>query len=96
MRQPISPKLRPVWNAFPGLTWGFCRTGRICSGYFKVSGTGTPIRWKASRWALVGLGERRDGDLGAGVPDLVAGQGGQVLDQPAEAAVGAACRVALV
>ena len=25
------------------------------------------------------FGEHRDGDLGAGVPDLVAGQGGQVL-----------------
>jgi hypothetical protein len=34
------------------------------------------------------LGEHRDGDLGAGVPDLVAGQRGQVLDQAAEAAVG--------
>jgi len=27
------------------------------------------------------LGERRDGDLGSGVPDLVAGQGGQALRQ---------------
>jgi hypothetical protein len=29
------------------------------------------------------LGEHLDGDLGAGVPELVAGQGGQVLDQAA-------------
>ena len=34
------------------------------------------------------LGEDRDGDLGAGEPDLVAGQGGQVLQQGAEAAAG--------
>src|SRR5580704_14460991 len=41
------------------------------------------------------LGEHRDGDLGAGVPDLVAGQGGQVLEQAAEAAVGLPGRVVL-
>ena len=42
-----------------------------------------------------GLGEHRHGDGGAGEADLVAGQGGQVLEQAAEAAVGAACRVVL-
>jgi hypothetical protein len=41
------------------------------------------------------LGEHRDGDLGAGVPDLVAGQGGQVLQQTVEAAVGLPGRVVL-
>ena len=41
------------------------------------------------------LGEHRDGDLGAGEPDLVAGQGGQVLQQAAEAAVGLPGRVVL-
>ena len=34
------------------------------------------------------LGEHRDGDPGSGEPDLVAGQGGQVLQQAAEAPVG--------
>ena len=43
-----------------------------------------------------GLGEHGHGGPGAGKPDLVAGQGGQVLDQAAEAAVGAAGRVVLV
>ncbi len=32
--------------------------------------------------------KHRDGDLGSGEPDLVARQGGQVLQQAAEAAVG--------
>ena len=41
------------------------------------------------------LGEHRDGDLGAGEPDLVAGQGGQVLQQAAEAAVRLPGRVVL-
>src|SRR5277367_194651 len=41
------------------------------------------------------LGEHRDGDLGSGVPDLVAGQGGEVLQQAAEAAVGLPGRVVL-
>src|SRR5579871_2350521 len=41
------------------------------------------------------LGEHRDGDLGSGVADLVAGEGGQVLDQAAEAAVGLPGRVVL-
>ena len=43
-----------------------------------------------------GLGQYRYLGAGAGEPDLVAGQGGQVLQQIAEAAVGAAGRVALV
>src|SRR5207302_10389619 len=43
----------------------------------------------------VRLGEHRGGDLGAGEPYLVAGQGGQVVQQAAEAAVGAAGRVVL-
>jgi hypothetical protein len=42
-----------------------------------------------------GLGEHRDGGLGAGEADLVAGQDGQVPEQVAEAAVGAADRIAL-
>jgi hypothetical protein len=42
-----------------------------------------------------GLGQHRHGGAGAGEPDLVAGQGGQVLEQAAEAVVGAAGRVVL-
>ena len=38
----------------------------------------------------------RHGELGSGVPDLVAGQGGQVVQQAAEAAVGPPGRVVLV
>ena len=42
------------------------------------------------------LGEHRDGGLGAGKPDLAAGQGGQVVQQAAEAVVGLPGWVALV
>jgi hypothetical protein len=42
------------------------------------------------------LGEHGDGDRGSGVPDLVAGQGGQVREQAAEAVVGLPGRVVLV
>ena len=41
------------------------------------------------------LGEHRHGDGSAGEPDLVAGQGGEVLEQAAEAAVGTAGCIAL-
>ena len=43
-----------------------------------------------------GLGEHRDLGAGAAEADLVAGQGGQVLQQAAEAAVGLPGRVVLV
>ena len=43
-----------------------------------------------------GLGQHRHLGAGAGEPDLVAGQGGQVAEQAAEAAVGAAGRIVLV
>ncbi len=42
------------------------------------------------------LGEHGDGGLGSGEPDLVTGQGGQVLQQAAEAAVGLPCRIVLI
>ena len=43
-----------------------------------------------------GLGEHRDLGGGAGEPDLVAGQGGQVLEQATDAAVGLPGRAVLV
>ena len=48
--------------------------------------------------ALVGcgFGEHGHGGVGAGEADLVAGEGGQVVEQAAEAAVGVAELVALV
>ena len=54
------------------------------------------MRSKACRWVLVGSASIGTVTAGAGEPDLVAGQGGQVLEQAAEAAVGAAGRVVLV
>ena len=41
------------------------------------------------------LGEHWDGGGGSGEADLVAGQGGQVVQQAAEAAIGAARRIVL-
>ena len=50
---------------------------------------------KASGWMLVGSVSTGSGGVGAGEPDLVAGQGRQVLQQAAEAAVGPPGRVVL-
>ena len=52
--QPAKPKLRPVRQAIPGLTWCFAGSAEWRSGYFKVSGIGAPRSSKACRWALVG------------------------------------------
>ena len=66
------------------------------SGYLlQVRGIGTPMRSKACRWVLVGSGEHRDGGGGSGEADLVTGQGGQVAERAAEAAVGLPSRAAL-
>jgi hypothetical protein len=53
-RMSIRPKLRPVRWVTLGLNWCFSGLAGCCSGYFKVSGIGTPRSSKASRWALVG------------------------------------------
>ena len=48
------PKLRPIRQAFPGLTWRFAGSAGWRSGYVKVSGIGAPMSSKACRWVLVG------------------------------------------
>ena len=60
----------------------------MCSDYFKVSGIAAPRRWKACRWVLVGSVSIGMVTWVPVVPDLVAGQGGQVLEQASEAVVG--------
>jgi hypothetical protein len=60
-----------------------------------VSGIAAPSRLKASRWALVGSASIGTVARVPGEPDLVASEGGQVLEQAAEAAVGAAGLVML-
>ena len=76
----LNPKLRPIRQVIPGLTWCFAGSAGLRSGYL--------LQGERDRGAeeLEGLplgagrfGEHRDGDIGAGVPDLVAGQGGQVF-----------------
>lgn len=57
------------------------------SGYFELGGIGAKRRWKASRWTAR-LGEHRHGGSAAAEPDLVTDQGGQVIDQAAEAVAG--------
>jgi len=53
-RALAKPKLRLIRQAIWILTCGFAGLAGWRSGYFKVSGTGTPRRRKASRWALLG------------------------------------------
>ena len=48
------PKLRLILWSIPCLTWCFAGSAGWHSGYFKVSGIGAPMSWKACRWALVG------------------------------------------
>ena len=50
----LSPKLRLIRQAIPGLTWDFTAVAGRRSGYFKVSGIGAPMSSKACRWVLVG------------------------------------------
>ena len=50
-----NPKLVWVWLEIPALP-GLLPCEEVCSGYFKVAGIGTPMRLKASRWALAGSG----------------------------------------
>jgi hypothetical protein len=57
---------------------------------------GAPMRSNASRWALVGSASMGMVAGGAGEVDLVAGEGGQVGQEAAEAAVGPAVLVVLV
>ena len=90
------PKLRPIRQAISGLTWCFCRIGRVAFWLLQGERDRGADELEGLPLGAGRLGEHRDGDLGAGVPDLVAGQGGQVLQQAAEAAVGLPGRVVLV
>ena len=56
---------------------------------------GAPMRSKAWRWVLVGSASMGHGGDGSGEFDVVAGQGGQVVQQAAEAVVAAPVLVAL-
>ena len=73
----------------------FCRAGRVVFWLLQGQRDGGAEEAEGLALGGGGLGEHRDGDLGSGEPDLVAGQGGQVLQQAAEAAVGPPGRVAL-
>jgi hypothetical protein len=92
----IKPKLRPIRQAISGLSWAFTGFGRMA--FWLLQGERNRGAEEAERLALGAgrFGEHRDGDLGAGVADLVAGQGGQVLEQAAEAVVGLPGRIVLV
>ena len=73
---------------------GFCGLARMAGVYVRVGGMGAPIKSNARRWLGVGGGEFVDG-LPADA-DGVAGEGGQVVEQVAAAAVGASGLVVLV
>jgi hypothetical protein len=74
----------------------FCRAGLVA--FWLLHGERDRGAEEAEGFPLAAgrLGEHRHGGLGAGEPDLVAGQGGQVLQQAAEAVIGLPGLVVLV
>ena len=93
---PVRPKLRLVRQAVPALTWCFVVLGQVLFWLLQGERDRGAEKVEGLPLGAGGLGEHRHGDGGAGEPGLVAGQGGQVGEQAAEAAVGAACGIALV
>jgi hypothetical protein len=95
MTRATNPTLRPVGQQVLVLTWCFARAGWVV--FWLLQGERDLGAKEAECFPLGagGLGEHRHGGAGAGEPDLVAGQGGQVLQQVAEAAVGLPGRVML-
>ena len=92
-------QLRRVTANSAGDSWSdlvFCWIGRVAFWLLQGERDRSADELEGLPLGAGRLGEHRDGDLGAGVPDLVAGQGGQVLQQAAEAAVGLPGRVVLV
>lgn len=90
------PKLRPIRQAILGLTWYFAWFGQVAFWLRQGQRDRSADELEGLPLSAGRLGEHRDGDLGSGVPDLVAGQGGQVLQQAAEAAVRAPRRIMLI
>src|SRR5579863_10313907 len=95
VRRSPSPKLRPVWRVIPGLSCGFSGLAGWLWWLLQAEGDRGADQVEGLALGAGGLGEHRDLRGGAGEADLVAGQGGQVLDQAAEAVVGLPGRVVL-
>src|SRR6478736_569454 len=83
---PASPKLRCGGWVDSWLNWGF--VGLVGRRFWLRGGQGDWGADEVEGAALVGGGFGEHGDVGVGVvvADLVAGQGGQVIEQAAEAA----------
>ena len=94
-RHVSRPKLRPIRQVIPGLAWCFAGWAGVAFWLLQGERDRGADEFEGVPLGAGRLGEHRDGDIGAGVPDLVAGQGGQVLEQAAEAAVGLPGRVVL-
>ncbi len=90
-----SPKSRVVWQPSATLACGLVAVGGWLSWLLQRERDGGAEKAEGLALCAGGLGVHRDDGAGAGEADLVAGQGGQVGEQPAEAAVGAAVRVVL-
>ena len=75
---------------------GFCCTGRVVLWLLQGERDRDADQVEGVALGAGRFGEHRDAGLGAGEADLVAGQGGQVLDQAAEAVVGLSGRAVLV
>jgi len=89
------PKLRPIRWAVSGLSWAFTAMAGWSSWLLQGERDRGIDELECLSLGAGRLGEHRDGGGGAGEADLVAGQGGQVLEQAAEAVVGLPGRVVL-
>src|SRR5262249_3153411 len=78
-----------------GLTCRFCVSGGLVFWLVQGERDGCADEVEGLALGAGRLGQHRDGLAGAGEADLVTGQGGQVVQEPAEAAVGAAVFVVL-
>jgi hypothetical protein len=77
------------------LNWGFRPWRRVVFWLLQGERDGGADEVECLALVAGGLGEHRDGGGGAGEADLVAGEGGEVVEEAAEAAVGAAGLVVL-
>jgi hypothetical protein len=92
----VNPKLRLVRQVVPLLAWDFAVPAGAVFWLLQGERDRDADQVEGLPLGAGRLGEHRDGGLSAGEADLVAGQGGQVLDQAAEAVVGLAGLVVLV
>ena len=80
----ISPKLRRLRKAKPLLSRGLFVLGGFWFWLLQGQGDGGVEEFEDVSLGGGGLGEHGNGGLGSAEPDVVAGQGGEVVEEPAE------------